>query len=267
MSTKRARSGRNRTQQINIVDDLAVEVGAHQLKIGGDYRAIFLNKRSYQHGLGLDSFSVQGSLSAGSIDLFICCHAGSSALSPNRCRSMVKTLGTFGPRFTLTYGLRWELAPAPSARGTTKLASWTNVNDPAAIALSPFGTPLWSTTYGNFAPRVGMAYRASKKGDLVVRAGWGVFYDLGVGRAADAATFFPGTARATFPGVALPLTNVDQYLPVISLQPPFPSPVERILTRFEPSTLLSMECRCRKVIGRTASDNRHICGSGGQRSA
>ena len=31
----------NRTKQLNVVDDLSFTLGAHQLKFGGDYRAIF----------------------------------------------------------------------------------------------------------------------------------------------------------------------------------------------------------------------------------
>jgi len=35
--------GVSRTRQANVVDELAISVGSHQLKFGGDYRALFLN--------------------------------------------------------------------------------------------------------------------------------------------------------------------------------------------------------------------------------
>jgi len=124
-------------------------------------------------------------------------------------------------RLTLSYGLRWELSPAPSSRGNTVLASWENVNDPSLISLAPAGTPLWRTTYGNFAPRFGVAYALTGNGDFVVRAGGGVFYDLGVGAAANTAQAFPNSASLFAPIVTLPVTNVEPYLPSLSLRPPY----------------------------------------------
>jgi len=126
------------------------------------------------------------------------------------------------PRFTLTYGLRWELDPAPSPRGSTTVAAWQNVNDPALITLAAPGTSVWNTSYNNFAPRIGIVYSPTRKGDFVIRAGGGVFYDLGVGSAADLGSFFPNAATAFFPQVFLPLGNINPYLPAISDKPPFP---------------------------------------------
>ena len=39
----------------------------------------------------------------------------------------------------------------------------TGLNDPATIALAPRGTPLYQTTYGNVAPRIGVAYQLAKQ--------------------------------------------------------------------------------------------------------
>ena len=137
------------------------------------------------------------------------------------------------PCITLTYGLRWELAPAPSPSGNTKAASWVNVGNPAEIALAPFGTPLWNTTYGNLAPRLGIAWTPRRNDTLAVRAGWGMFYDLGVGRAADVATFFPGQASKITPSTSLPIGDGSSYLPAISLTPPYP-----LVAAFDPGLTL-----------------------------
>jgi hypothetical protein len=101
------------------------------------------------------------------------------------------------------------------------LVAWQNVTDPATVAPAPQGTPLWKTKYNNFAPRVGLAYRLSSKGDFVVRAGAGVFYDLGLGTASIVSSYWPNSAFAFYPGVSLPLSGVSSYLPALSSAPPY----------------------------------------------
>jgi len=215
----------NRTKQWNFVDDLSWSIGSHQFKFGGDYRAISLDKRPFQNELLFSANSVQDFLSTGQASLQI----GVA----ERAQLLTQALSLYGqdtwkatPRLTLTYGLRWELSPAPSARGTTAFAAWTNVDNPAELALSPPGTPVWSTTYTNFAPRLGIAYSLTDKADFVVRAGGGVFYDLGVGQAAQLATNFPNFTFGNLSTAPLPLTDATPYIPILSRQPPFPDGVE-----------------------------------------
>jgi hypothetical protein len=212
--------GGAKAKQINFTDDLAISLGVHQLKLGGDYRAIFLDTAVPQASVQVFGSSVQDFISSGAGFLF------SGVQVPTQI--LTQAFSLYGqdswkltPRFTLIYGVRWELDPAPSPRGTTKLASWQNVDNPATLTLAPFGTPIWATTYGNFAPRIGAAYTLTQKSDVVLRAGAGVFYDLGVGASETLAVFFPNVGFAFNPSVPLPITNVTQYLPMISLQPPF----------------------------------------------
>jgi hypothetical protein len=117
--------------------------------------------------------------------------------------------------------VRWELSPAPSGRGGTTLASFENVSNPAEMNLVPSGKPLWETTYGNVAPRVGVAYNLSTTGTFVLRAGGGIFYDLGVGSSGNLAFVFPNVAFGFTPSVSLPATNIASLFPIISLIPPF----------------------------------------------
>lgn len=216
--------GKNRTKQANFTDDLSISAGAHQLKFGADYRAIFLNADPYLNEAFYLALSTQNLLSTGSAYL-----STSTALP---AKLLVQSFSLYGqdtwrvtPRLTLTYGLRWELNPAPSARGGTKLAAWENTNNPAEIALAPFGTPLWSTTYGNFGPRFGFAYSLTSSGDFVVRAGAGTFYDLGVGSSAGLASSFPNFVSSPFSNVSLPVADLTSLLPVISFLPPYVSGV------------------------------------------
>jgi hypothetical protein len=96
------------------------------------------------------------------------------------------------------------------------------VSNPATITLAPTGTALWKTTYGNFAPRIGIAYTLTANRDFVLRANWGLFYDLGVGQAATLATQFPNGAALATDNVPVPITDVTPYLPSFSLLPPHP---------------------------------------------
>jgi hypothetical protein len=91
------------------------------------------------------------------------------------------------PRLTLTYGTRWELTPVPADHLTTATPG-------AALPVGAPGGPLtgsassnssniWATRYTQFAPRVGAAYLLSPHS--VLRAGWGIFYDLSFSVATD----------------------------------------------------------------------------------
>src|SRR5262249_31091165 len=99
--------------------------------------------------------------------------------------------------------------------------AWQNLSNPGAISPAPKGTPLWNTQYGNIAPRMGIAYRLDAKGDFVLRAGAGIFYDLGLGAASIVPSYWPNSAFTFDPGVSLPLSGASSYLPAISLAPPY----------------------------------------------
>lgn len=223
----------NRTKQFNVVDDFNWSLGHHQLKWGGDYRAIALNVTPSSHRITYAPAGVKQFITSQQIQLT------AQTRLPSRFLSQALSLYAqdtwkASQRLTLTYGVRWELNPAPSAQGSTLLASWINVNDPANIALAPAGTPIWSTTYGNFAPRLGAAYQLTSKGDFILRASGGIFYDLGVGSAAQLAAFFPNTVARIQPGVSLPVSDITAFLPNASSAPPYPI----IVTGFSPDLKL-----------------------------
>lgn len=212
---------RNKTRQFNFVDDLSVTSGAHQLKFGADYREIFLDVTDPEHNVDLDVLTFGGFVSSGAAFALV-------GTTQNNAHLLSKAFSLYGqdrwkitPRLTMTYGVRWEIAPPPSARSGTILAAWNDVNNPATVSLAPQGTPLWGTTYGNFAPRVGIAYSFKDDGSFVFRAGGGTFYDTGVGSSASLTTEFPNFADAFTFNVPVPIANIESFLPAISLVPPY----------------------------------------------
>jgi hypothetical protein len=214
-------SSRNTTRQFNFTDEFSFSVRTHQMKFGADYRIIDLQTDPSQHSLTFVAASVQDFISSnGQVELL----TGTTAPASVRSQSMslfAQDTWKGSPRLTLTYGIRWELSPAPAALGKTALAAWNNVDNPLLLALAPPGTPLWQTTYGNFAPRAGVAYSLTDKGDFVLRVGGGVFYDLGVG--GSVVGFFPNLVSEFSPSVEIPLADPTPFLPAISLQPPYPN--------------------------------------------
>ena len=73
-----------------------------------------------------------------------------------------------------------------------------------------------------FAPSGSLRLQSTAKGDFVVRAGGGIFYDLPSATVGNLANGFPNNAGSFFFSVPVPLIDADGVLPAISLQPPFP---------------------------------------------
>jgi hypothetical protein len=76
-------------------------------------------------------------------------------------------------RLSLTFGLRYEYF-GPMHSQHNDIANF--VPGTGLVAL-PSGTGVFPPDRNNLAPRLGFAYQANQKGDLVVRGGVGVFYD------------------------------------------------------------------------------------------
>ena len=174
-------TGRNLQRQINVVDSVSMQKGAHALKFGFDFRRLspIFGPFQYEQAALFDSVSsaADGQLLEG---------AAQSNLRPTL---LFRNLGVYAQdswrmlrRLTVTYGLRWDIDFVPSTISGPSFPAVTGFNlaDLTNLALAPAGAPPYRTTYGNVAPRVGAAYvaRGSQNSETVVRAGFGVFYDL-----------------------------------------------------------------------------------------
>src|SRR5262249_37624749 len=84
-------------------------------------------------------------------------------------------------------------------------------------------TPLYQTTYGNVAPRLGLAYQlgGGSNWGAVVRGGFGIFYDLGQGSLGGVSSYYPYSAIkfASMVPAPFPLTPQNAAPPAITLDP------------------------------------------------
>jgi hypothetical protein len=239
--------------QVSLVDDISLSRGPHRIKLGVDWRRLKYVYGSLGPELAEFSSSAQRFTSTGALDFLEVVTIAGSKMLFNNLSIFGQDAWQIGSRLTLTYGLRWELDPAPSGVHGAKFASWQNVDNPNALSLAPFGTPIWQTTYGDFAPRVGAAYRITPQGDFVVRGGWGMFYDLGTGTVANLVNQFPNLAlNLVFGPVQLPLKNVASYIPAISLNPS----TFNVLSGFSPNTRLPLSYQWNVALEKSFGDKQ-----------
>lgn len=226
---------KNRETQLNFLDELGATLTSHHLKFGFDYRQLNLKQAGLGSAIVYDAATTLGFASTGTADVILNEIALPSKIRFHALSLYAQDEWMVTRKLNVTFGLRWEFDPAPSGYDGTVLASWTNVGNPTATALAPPGTPVWKNTYGNFAPRVGLAYRLTEKGDVVIRGGWGIFYDSGTATLPNLAVSFPNAGFAFLSSAPIPLTNTAGITPTLSTQPPYGGSVFSALMGFSPN--------------------------------
>jgi carboxypeptidase family protein len=210
----------NQLRQWNVNDTFSLVLGRHQLKAGMDYRRIL-------------SPGTPGSPSGSAIYRGAQSVLDNSALPLELVKSLVtrpvfnETTAFFqdqchvAPRLVLSLGLRWEIDPPP--HGADSKDAYTvlgSINNPSSLTLAPQGTPLWKTSWYNFAPRLGFAWTArnSSGWETIVRAGGGVYFDTNNQVASNGFSALGFTAVRDFFGVPLPATPAQlNFSPSVSV--------------------------------------------------
>jgi len=230
-------------RQVNLIDNLSVTKAGHQLKFGGDYRwlAPFSSPFSYRpfvQFLGVACPPAPSSCAGYALSGTAPGAASTTAAfaQPSTFEAVALLSQNFSfygqdtwkitPRLTVTYGLRWDINPPLKGKNpASDPFAVVGVNNPARIALAPRGTPLYDTTYGNVAPRTGLAYqlRQAANSSTVLRAGFGMFYDLGQGTSGGATGSFPFSASRSLSFVPFPLSRQNAAPPAITTNPPAPN--------------------------------------------
>jgi len=227
----------NAQQQINLVDHLSLATGSHHLKFGVDLRLLSpaSNPSRYEQAInflgvaGADGFpSPAGTLLSERASSVQITSRDPVRLAFFNFSVYAQDSWRIAPRLDLTYGLRWEFNPPPSAKDGQPIYTLADFNDLSATTIAPRVGGLWQMSYGNFAPRIGLAYQLNStlRWQTTMRGGVGLFYDLGAGNIAANASSFPYVrSRSLFelPGIPYPLSPSRVAPLPFDLQPPYQS--------------------------------------------
>jgi hypothetical protein len=181
-----------------LTDIVSYNVGKHQFRFGGEFRQGHVDEFYFRHSLG--SFVFDGSqgvyASCGTLSSALCADPNVASLADflggfvssatiavgNAERKVVVNgVDFFGQdsfqvtsRLNINWGLRWDYY-GPLHNQSKDLAVFVP-GQSLQIQGDGIGN-IFPQDKNNFAPRFGFAYRPMNHDDLVIRGGFGVFYD------------------------------------------------------------------------------------------
>lgn len=209
-------------RQMNFTDTLSLTTGSHQFKFGADYRRLTPILSPQAYSIALTGFTSPTPVLNGTVPT-VRIGAGIEARPVyHEFSAFAQDAWRLSRRLTLSYGLRWDLNPAPGeANGNEPIALTTT--DLATMAVAAPGTPLWQTTYNNFAPRIGIAYRLFEGigRETILRGGFGVFYDTGNSQGSAGFDRFPYNPTRLQSNVLLPMSAAQVAPPSFNRAPPY----------------------------------------------
>jgi hypothetical protein len=178
----------------HLTDVVSFTTGKHQFRFGGEYRRAQLEEFYHRHALG--NFVFDGSQGPWSADTSVAPNVLALAdflagdVSPRSSIAVgdptrlvfVKTFALFAQdawqfsqKLTFNYGLRWDYE---GPLGDDKKDLSVFIPSKGGLVFQGAGIDsVYPKDYHNFSPRVGFAYKVGDKGDLVVRGGFGVYFD------------------------------------------------------------------------------------------
>lgn len=193
------------------------EFGAHSIKFGWSYQSAEMNfTDSNGPTFNFDRYFTSGPnpdskvSTAGNTIASLLLGTGSGGSLPIRVRPAskdpyhgfyVQDTWKVNNRLTVNYGIRYEIQEGRTERYNRVAQLSLNVPNPIGaqagmpnlkgglVFMSDQNRNQWDSSFNNFAPRVGIAYKLSDR--LVARTGYGIFFD-----------------RTTY---SSPLTGVDGY--------------------------------------------------------
>jgi hypothetical protein len=177
------------SRQLQAVGNLSYYMGTHQFKVGADYRW-FSPVTTLPRLISIVSFpSLYGPLGAYSGTVpqasVLFDNIPSTAFVVEAFSAYAQDTWKLRRKITLTYGLRWEVDPAPrvSAGQAPIIRGVTSPGDLSTAYRVPPGKRIYPTSWSNFAPRLGIGWQVhdGSARKTVLRVGAGRFFDLGQG--------------------------------------------------------------------------------------
>jgi len=226
LSALREFNAGNRLRQWNLTDTFTVALGRHQLKLGFDYRRIVSPNSPPFPAIQAQYTSAQSVLNNKAPAVLVQNNLSATPIF-NETAAFAQDQWHVAPRLNISFGVRWEVDPPPhGANGQDAYTLLGSVGNPSSLTLAPRGTPLWHTTWYNFAPRLGAAWTArnNPRWETVIRAGGGVFFDTNNQTAAEGFSGLGFSVFGVYPGAPLPLTPAQLNI-TPSVTPPFASSV------------------------------------------
>jgi hypothetical protein len=196
--------GSRRQRQFQTTGSLASHLARHDLQVGADYRRVVAIRRDATPALGVIADDVVALDTEQNLWIAQSAAVEESA-GVTELSLWIQDTWRVSSRFTLTAGLRWEFSPAPVPDGATKFLDYSTETVMPFSQISslccPTVTSLWPTSYRDFAPRLGIAWRLTGNGKTVLRAGGGLYYDSSMSIAADSINGGP-LSVASYTGAA-----------------------------------------------------------------
>ena len=173
----------------HLTDIVSYSIGAHQLRFGGEVRQGRVDAFYFRRSLGAFTFDgTQGPwagtcAATAALADFLAGDVSTSSIAVGNAERHVTANGLdfFGQdawqvtrKLNLNLGLRWEYF-GPLHSSDKDLAVFIPGRG-LVIQGNGIGS-IFPADKNNFAPRIGFAYQPTGKADLVVRGGFGVFYD------------------------------------------------------------------------------------------
>ncbi|MBT9333024.1 TonB-dependent receptor [Paracidobacterium acidisoli] len=211
-------------QQWNVVQTLIAQRGRHTIKVGIDWRRVapFANVGSPSAAYYFYSPTTAAN---NSVDIGL--GESSAKFYPvyMNFSVFVQDEWRISQRLSLSGGIRWDVNPAPGVRQGLMPYTVKGLSNLSTMTLAPQGTPLWSTAWYNFAPRLGVAYTLDTVPAhlTVLRAGAGVFFDTG-----------QQVGSAGYSGVGLSARNY--FGSEFGTTAAFPAPVSEVTPAINPPT-------------------------------
>ena len=261
---------RSAQRQINVVETVNFSLGRHSLKFGGDFRRLttpLTLARLAEFGAFSSEAEVQQNSTA----------PGSTQISSDSSFPIGPVYNNFSlfaqdewratPRLNLSLGLRWELNPPPTDAYGNPPYTLDQVADLSKAVVLPKGAPLWKTTYGNFAPRFGAAYRLRQTPgqETIIRGGFGVFYDLGNTYASQGYQGVGVGVINSLSNAAFPFTATQLTLPPPSAAPPYNAPVYAFDPNLQLPYTLQWSAAVEQALGKSQALTVSYVGSAGRR--